>query len=79
MSQAWPWFKFIYGILWWPVCRQGWYVVFGLWALAGCACLLKPYIPTDSPYALAEVAVLLGYTFFAFSKTEFPRMRWPKP
>ena len=79
MGRRWPWFEFRYVFVWWPVFWQGWAVVFGLWALIGCALLLKPYIPKDSPYAIAEVAVFLGYGFFAFSKTDFPRMRWPQP
>jgi hypothetical protein len=77
MSRRWPWFVFLYGFVWWPICWEGWAVVFGLWALVGGTILLKPYIPANSSYVVAEVAVILGYMFFAGSKTDFPR--WPKP
>jgi hypothetical protein len=74
MSSRWPWFEFRYFFVWWPVCWQGWVTVFVMWALGGCALLLKPYIPDNSPYGIAEVVVLFGYVFFAFSKTNFPQM-----
>jgi len=45
----------------------------------GCAILLKPYIPTNSPYAVAEAAVILAYVVFAFSKTDFAGSKWPQP
>lgn len=77
MGRRWPWFEFRYVFVWWPICWQGWAVVFGLWALGGCAILLKPYIPTNSPYAVAEV--ILAYLAFAFSKTDFARSKWPQP
>lgn len=72
MSRRWPWFEFRYVFIWWPVCWQGWVVVFGLWALIGCAVFLTRYIPNNSPYALAEGVVILAYgLFFAGTKTDF--------
>ena len=77
MNRRWPWLKVRYGFIVWPVCWQGWVTIFGLWVLVGCGFLLKPYIPVNSPYALAEGIIDVGYMLFAFSKTDLPQMRWP--